>query len=95
MYLFFFFLKTACRMMEYAALLKFTVAMLHVVRTLRFTRPLRIGCLFLLLQNILRPCVKIILIDSTITNGSLKQHRATVQIPERNNTTCILVESTI
>jgi hypothetical protein len=48
-----------------------------------------------LLQNILRPCVKIILIDSTITNGSLKQHRATVQIPERNNTTCILVESTI
>lgn len=91
--------------MEYAALLKFTVAMLHVVRTLRFTRPLRIYCLFLLLQNILRLCVKIMLIVSTIINGFLKQHRATiqipeqhgatVQIPERNYKTCILVEITM
>jgi hypothetical protein len=65
--------------MEFAALLKFTVAMLHVVRTLRFARSFRIYCLFLLLQNILRLRDEIMLIVSTITNCFLKQYSVAVQ----------------
>ena len=88
-------LATLNNLLLFLRLLKFTVAMLHVVRTLGFTRPFRIYCLFLLLQNILRLRDEIMLIVSIITNCFLKQHSATVQISERNDKPFIFVEITM
>jgi hypothetical protein len=67
--------EPVCWMVVLAVHLIPTGAMAHVVDTLRFTRPFRIHCLFLLLHDIRWPCGIIMCQVSSVTKGYLKQYR--------------------